>query len=104
MLHGNLDGSSFKRWRAREPLVNDHPKGILVTGSLRPTLQLLRSQIARGACHLLCHDMRAVFLRMGSEDRQPKVTEQNITTVIQQHIFGLDIAVDKVLVVGILQG
>src|SRR5438067_277136 len=104
MLGGDLDGSPTKRQCATQPRIDHDTQRVLVTGRLRLTLQLLRSQVERGSCDLPRQRTGAVGLRMGSQYRHTKITEQDLAPRAKQHIPRLDIAVDKMLLMGILQG
>ena len=104
MLHSNLDRRTSEWPLSTEPFVDDHPQGILITRRLGFPLQLLRSQVERGSCDLLRQRTGAVGLRMGSQYRHAKITEQDLAPRAKQHIPRLDIAVDKMLLMGILQG
>ena len=63
-------------------------------------LDLLRSHVGNRAHHLL-HALRSGAI---SDSGDAKVTEQDLASPPQQHVLGLDIAVDELFLVGVLQG
>ncbi len=60
MFYSDFERSSLERRGTAEPLVDHHCKGVLIAGTAWSALQLFRSKIERGACHLLGHGMGAV--------------------------------------------
>ena len=74
MLTGDLGKGAVKGTGSREPFVNHHRKGILITGRAGLALKLFRRHIARRACHIL-HTMGARGL---GNQGNAEVTEQDL--------------------------
>src|SRR5712692_172699 len=85
---------------ATQPLVDDHPKGILITGWAGVAFNLLRGGIDDGSYHFL----KIMMLRTRSHDRQAEITEQDFVVSSQQHIFRLDVPVNHLVLMGMLKG
>src|SRR5437667_5534138 len=89
---------ALERALAAEPLVGDNTKRILIAGKSRFTLYLLWSHIGPCASMLLSTER----LRSGSEQCNPKVGEQHLLILVEQHILRFDIAMDEIALMSIL--
>src|SRR5438874_2118947 len=99
MLGRHFEKRAAKREITAEPLIDNDPERILVTGTMRMRLDLFGSHIGDRACHLLS----ALVERTMDHHCQAKVAEQYLILSPQQHIAWLHIAVDEPSVVCILE-
>jgi hypothetical protein len=100
MLTGDLGKGAMKGTGSREPFVDHHREDILVIGRAGLALKLFRGHIARCACHVL-HTLGARGL---GKQGNAKVAEQELLASSHQQVLWFDVAVNEVLVVGVLQG
>lgn len=100
MLTGDLGKGAVKGAGSREPFVDHHRQRILVTGRAGLALKLFRGHIARGAGHVL-HTLGARGL---GEQSNAKVAEQELLASSHEQVLWFDVAMNEVLVVGVLQG
>src|SRR6266480_4850701 len=98
MLIHQLQGSSYKGTLTTQPLIDDDPQGILVSGRNWFPLPLLRSHVAR------CTNRIFRLLRIGamSHHRNAKITEQNFVVQTKEYILGFHIAMNTSLVMSIV--
>lgn len=100
MLTGNLSKGAVKRALAGEPLVDHDGQGILIAGRRGLALKLFGGHVPGGAGDLL-RTLRAGSL---SNERNAKVTEQQVLAPSQQQGLWFDIAMDHLLLMGIVEG
>src|SRR6266566_3708902 len=83
-----------------QPLVDHHGKRVLVAGRADMTANLFGRHVVKRAKTLLHLDV----LRTSSEQCQTKIAEEHLMFGSYEHVFGFEIAVEQVLIVGELQG
>src|SRR5579872_4861391 len=99
MLGKDFGVRAFEWTSTAEPFVDDNPEGILIAGKTCLSLNLFWSHVGnRAKWNLRAHGRGA----MGSSN-DAKITEQDIVALSDKHIFRLDIAVNELVIVGILQ-
>src|SRR6266516_5973776 len=83
-----------------QPLVDHHGKRVLVAGRADMTANLFGRHVVKRAKTLLHLD----GFRTSSEQRQAKIAEQHLMFGSYEQVFGFEVTVEQVLIVGILQG
>src|SRR6266487_4689451 len=87
------------KWRfAAEPLIDHHPKGVLIALLAGMMLDLFGSHVQRGPCRVLLRKGVQGMLDHG----EPKIAEQHLVVGIEQEIGRLDITMDHALLVSIV--
>src|SRR5215472_329651 len=99
MLDSQFRKRAMKGTVSTEPLVDDDAQGILIAGWAWMSLDLFRSHICNRSSYILCMLVAGTLSHQGNA----KVTEQDLAASPKQHILWLDIAVDKLLIMGVLQ-
>src|SRR5437588_4068703 len=89
----------MERRFSTEPLIDDDPKGILVTGWRRFAFEEFGSHIEGSSGYFLC----LLGSCMVSNGGDTEITEQDVVVASEEHIFGFDIAVNEFFIVGILK-
>jgi hypothetical protein len=90
---------AFKGTLTTEPFVDDDAESILVAGGTCVSLNLFWGHVgncANGNLH--AHGRGAVGSRSNA-----KIAEQDVIALANEHVFGLDIAVNELLIMGIPQ-
>src|SRR6266566_2912863 len=98
MLESEFQMGPMKWESAAQPFIDHHPKRILITCYACFALKLLRCDIAHGANHFLQTGER----RTRCNDSQTKITEEDLAVLPEQHILRLDVAMNHLVVMGIL--
>jgi len=100
MLAGNVNKGTGEGARTTQPFVGDNAQRVLVAGKTCLTLELLRRCIWNRPGRLL------VCLRIAAmrDYDQAKITEQDLPTLPNKYILGLDIPVNQPAHVGMIQG
>lgn len=103
VLVAKLDKVPFGEGRrATEPFVDGDAKCVLVAGLLRFPSELFRGHVEGSAADTI-GGLEGGATGFG-EDGDAEVAEQEFAVPPNEHIFGLDVAVDNALVVRVLQG
>src|SRR6266567_3459020 len=89
----------MKRAVSAEPLIDDDAQCILIAGWTGLTVDLLRRHVGYRASHIL----RALVARTLGDERDTEVAEQDLAASSHEHVLRFDIAVNELLIVGILQ-
>ena len=100
MLDGDFAIGALKGTLPTQPFVHHNAKCILIARRTRLALNLFWGHVGDGACHVL----GALVARTLGDGGDAEVAEQDLVTPPQQHILWLNIAMDELLIVGILQG
>lgn len=100
MFDGDFREGAMKGAISTEPFIDDDAKSILITGRFRMGLDLLRGHIGDGS--------GSVLVWLGTyalnHEGDAEVAEEYFVVAIQEHVLWFDIAMDKHLIVSILQG
>src|SRR6266487_1214389 len=100
VLVSKLRSRTLKGKVAAQPLVDHHGQGVLITGRADVTANLFGRHVVKRAKTLLHLDGS----RTNSEQRQTKVAEEHLMLGSYEQVFGLEVTVEQVLIVGKLQG
>src|SRR5579872_4216698 len=83
---------------AAEPFVDDNSQGVLIAGGSRVSLNLFGGHVGDCAYNLL----RTLEARTLHDDGYAEIAQENFVAPPDEHVFGLDVAVDEFFVVGVL--
>src|SRR5438876_8100554 len=100
MLIDKLRCRILKRKVAAQPLIDHRGQGVLIAGQADLTANLLRRHVVKRAEALLHLD----GFRTSSEQRQAKIAEEHPMFGSYEQVFGFEITVEQMLIVGELQG
>src|SRR5258706_5706029 len=102
MLDCYLSKRAVKGTCSTQPFVHHDAQRVLVAGGNGLRLNLLRSHVSNRPCQVLDTSC-AVIVRTLRHQGNAKVTEQHLVATAQQHIFGLHIPVNYLLLMSILK-
>lgn len=91
---------ALKRRPAGEPFIDGDAQGVLIAGAHRVLHDLLGGHVSPGSN--LGEGLLRVDARRGGDDAE--VAEQDVITLADEHVVGLDVAVDEFFVVRVLLG
>ena len=99
MLAGYLAEGAVEGTLSGEPFVDDDAQRVLIAGLARLAPQLFGGHVVSRAAQLL----QALLARALRDEGEAKIAQQDVVAPPQQHVIRLDIAMDKLLIVRVLQ-
>src|SRR5579859_7620446 len=100
MLSTQFSERPVKGATTTDPLIDDDAQGVLIAGRTGFPLDLLRSHVGNSPYDILGTLVARTLCRCSNT----KVAQQDLIAPPYQHILWLDISMDKLFIVGILQG
>src|SRR5437764_6405200 len=98
MLKRDLKIKAMKRYIAAEPFIDYDAQRVLVTSRTRFPFELLRCHIGYRTSPIL----KVYGISALGNNSETKIAQQDFIIGSQQHILGLDIAVDQLFIMRIL--